>query len=148
MATTKPYIYNYQPVQMITDMTFHVRQPNDPHTTKDIRAINSSDAKIFMNADDKHIGETGSDNNRQDEIFADGSRSRQPKMLTQLNGDQQNQLGNLLKRNPTTGSLTPGGEYAYTLHLKTGRDIQKLGSEELKSVIAVSYTHLTLPTKA
>ena len=135
MSTTKPYIYNYQPIQMTTDMIFHVRQPNDPHTTKDIRAINSSDAKMFMNADDKHIGETGSDNNRQDEIFADGSRSRQPKMLTQLNGDQQNQLGNLLRRNPTTGSLTPGGEYAYTLHLKTGRDIQKLGSEELKNVI-------------
>ena len=116
--------------------------PTTPGTTPQIKtlvAVPSSFDEISTHFSDKHIeSPKAAVNNDQLDTFSDGKNNQNPVDFKQVTPKQNDVFKSMLSQRPISSAkkLVPGKEYAYTLHLKTGPDIRKQGSEELVQLTA------------
>lgn len=116
--------------------------PGTPTTTpgttpvrlKTIVPVPASFDSISTGFKDKNIDNPKQgDNNNQLDTFSDGKNNVDPNDFKSVTTKQNDTFKSMLSQQPLNDGkqLIPGKEYAYTLHLKTGADIRKEGSEEL-----------------
>lgn len=106
---------------------------------KTIVPVPASFDEISSHFTDKQIEspKKGTNNNQLD-TFSDGKDQVNPNNFKNVTAKQNDVFKSMLSQKPLADGkeLTPGKEYAYTLHLKTGPDIRKAGSEELVQLTA------------
>lgn len=143
----------YNAVDLNAKMIFHVRQDNhtdsggggDDHQ-KEIRPVpkHSLDKITTEFHDDTPdiVNRIKNSNHKNGYVdtFSDGKDQQLPKMFEKASKDQKyaDTLQPILSQKPLLDNdkLIPGKEYAYTLHLKTGSDIRKAGSEQIEQLEA------------
>ena len=142
-------LFKLAALSMHANMRFHVRQdqvlPDKEQRKKTIAPVTSDFIKISKTFNDKGFV-SGKTNPNQLDTFSDGKQTVQPKDFKNITPEQNAVIKKQLAQKPLKdnakldkdgkGGIVPGKEYAYTIHLNPGPDIQKQGSDQLDELSA------------